>query len=236
MLTRLTLNSSVRSVLEEKIPKKLIQQREGAGRQKLSYVSGNFVIDQLNRAFNYAWSWSVDECWIVPSTPKVWKDRQSGKETVTEQPPVAHVRGTLTAMLKDEMGTYVEISKAATGSKTMIGGASEQESIFKSAGTDALKKAASLFGIGAQLYRDDKEQSYFESKIGESYWDNETRSQYESEWKYIAELEKKGFSKDDIDEFVETWSDGTYRSVKSLPPDALVDFVAYTRAQEAEAK
>ena len=49
-------------------------------------------------------------------------------------------------------------------------------------------------------------------------------------------LEKKGFSKDDIDEFVETWSDGTYRSVKSLPPDALVDFVTYTRAQEAEAK
>lgn len=233
MLTRLTIDSGVRSVLEEKIPKKLIQTREGAGKQKLSYVSGNFVIDQLNRAFNYAWSWSVDECWIVPSIPKRWKDRTSGKETVTEQPPVAHVRGTLTAMLKDEKGTYIEVSKSATGSKTIIGGATEQESIFKSAGTDALKKAASLFGIGAQLYRDDKEQSYFESRIGESYWDDEMKSRYEDEWSYIKKLESMEL---DVDEIVDTWSDGAFKSVRSLTPDALVEFVANTRAQEAEAK
>lgn len=236
MLTRLTLNSGIRSVLEEKIPKKLIQQREGAGRQKLSYVSGNFVIDQLNRAFNYAWSWSVDECWVQDGVPRVKRDYQTGKETVTPQGPVAHVKGTLTAMLKDENGVYIEIKKTATGSKSIIGNQSEQESIFKSAGTDALKKAASLFGIGAQLYRDDKEQAYFESKIGESYWDNETRSQYEAEWKYIAGLEEKGFSKADIDEFVATWSDSAFKSVRSLTPDALVDFVTYARAQEAEAK
>lgn len=233
MLTRLTIDSGVRSVLEEKIPKKLIQTREGAGKQKLSYVSGNFVIDQLNRAFNYAWSWSVDECWIVPSIPKRWKDRTTGKETVTEQPPVAHVRGTLTAMLKDEKGTYIEVSKSATGSKTIIGGATEQESIFKSAGTDALKKAASLFGIGAQLYRDDKEQSYFESRIGESYWDDEMKSRYEDEWSYIKKLESMEL---DVDEIVDTWSDGAFKSVRSLTPDALVEFVANTRAQEAEAK
>lgn len=233
MLTRLTIDSGVRSVLEEKIPKKLIQTREGAGKQKLSYVSGNFVIDQLNRAFNYAWSWSVDECWIVPSIPKRWKDRTSGKETVTEQPPVAHVRGTLTAMLKDEKGVYIEVSKSATGSKTIIGGATEQESIFKSAGTDALKKAASLFGIGAQLYRDDKEQSYFESRIGESYWDDEMKSRYEDEWSYIKKLESMEL---DVDEIVDTWSDGAFKSVRNLTPDALVEFVANTRAQEAEAK
>lgn len=233
MLTRLTIDSGVRSVLEEKIPKKLIQTREGAGKQKLSYVSGNFVIDQLNRAFNYAWSWSVDECWIVPSIPKRWKDRTTGKETVTEQPPVAHVRGTLTAMLKDEKGTYIEVSKSATGSKTIIGGATEQESIFKSAGTDALKKAASLFGIGAQLYRDDKEQSYFESRIGESYWDDEMKSRYEDEWSYIKKLESMEL---DVDEIVDTWSDGAFKTVRSLTPDALVEFVANTRAQEAEAK
>lgn len=230
MLTRLTVDSGVRSVLEEKIPKKLIQTREGAGKQKLSYVSGNFVIDQLNRAFNYAWSWSVDECWIVPSVPKRWKNNDTGKETVKEQPPVAHVRGTLTAMLKDDNGVYINISKSATGSKTIIGGATEQESIFKSAGTDALKKAASLFGIGAQLYRDDKEQSYFESRIGESYWDDEMKSYYRTEWSYIDELTSKGY---DVDDIVATWSDSTFKSVRSLTPDALVEFVTYAREQEA---
>ena len=232
MLTKLKMSSDIKSVLEEKIPKNLIQEREGAGKQKLSYVSGNFVIDQLNRAFNYAWSWSVDECWIQQSQPKRWRDKNTGKENVTDQPPVAHVRGTLTAMLQDENGKYIEIHKSATGSKTIVGGASEQESIYKAAGTDALKKAASLFGVAAQLYRDPKEQKYFESRVNESYWDEETKAEYKEQWEYINYLYKE-FGKDGVNEMVDSWSDSKYKSVNVMPPEGLVDFVEYMRNQEA---
>jgi len=229
------MDSNIKSVLEEKIPKKLIQERSGGGNTKLSYVSGNFVIDQLNRAFNYMWSWSIEDCWIQQSEPKKWKDRNTGKENVIPQGPVAHVRGTLTVMLKDENGQYIEIKKSATGSKSIVGGQSEQESMYKAAGTDALKKAASLFGVGAQLYRDPKEQAYFESRIGESYWDDETKAKYEKEFNYINHL-YESFSKDDIDEMVDTWSDGKFKSVLSLTPNMLVEFVSHTQAQEAAAE
>lgn len=232
LITTLKLSSDIKSVFEEKIPKKLIQERDGGGKQKLSYVSGNFVIDQLNRAFNYAWSWSVDECWIQESQPRKYRDKNTNKETLTEQPPVAHVRGTLTAILQDAEGRYVEIKKSATGSKTVVGGASEQESIYKAAGTDALKKAASLFGIAAQLYRDADEQKYFEAQSNKSFWDSEAKATYSIQWEYIDYLYSE-FGKESVDEMVDNWSDSKYKNVNEMSPQSLVDFVKYMRTQEA---
>ena len=237
MFKNLSVDPRIRSVIEEPIPRELIKERKGGGGSTLSYVSGAYVIDQLNRAFNYAWSWKIDKLWIQESTgtrKKVWKDGQPTDEYQEVKPgPVAHVMGTLTVTLMDKSGERFEISKTATGSKSIIGNQAEQESIFKSAGTDALKKAASLFGIGAPLYRAIEEQNYFNSKVVQSYWTEEEEEKHRAETEYLESL---GVSVADLDGVVVAWSNGKYRNVSDLMPDVYSEFVTFVKnQQEAQA-
>lgn len=109
----------------------------------------------------------------------------------------------------------------------------EQESIFKSAGTDALKKAASLFGIGAPLYRAIEEQNYFNSKVVQSYWTEEEEEKHREETEYLESL---GVSVADLDGVVVAWSNGKYRNISDLMPDIYSEFVAFVKnQQEAQA-
>lgn len=91
---------------------------------------------------------------------------------------MAHVRGNLTVPIVQEDGTVVMITKSGFGSKTVLGGQADQEHIFKAAATDALKKAASLFGIGAQLYRDEDEQAFFEAINYEDPWTDDLLAEF----------------------------------------------------------
>lgn len=235
MLNQENLDIKIKSVLEEPVPQQLIQTRKVAGTD-LQYVSGNFVIDCLNRAFGYLWSWSIDKAWVQQSEPKKFKDRATGKEIVTPQVPVAHVIGTLTVFVKDTNGELIRISKTGAGSKSVIGGSSEQESIFKSASTDALKKAASLFGIGAQLYRDTKEQEFFERSLSVYNWDDQTREYYASDITWLENCKKENnFSDDQVDNIVSKWSRGNYKTVNSLPTYRFREFVKYLKAAQKAA-
>lgn len=114
------------------------------GNTTLSYIGGHTVIRLLNKAFNYQWSFEIVSEEVVKSLPKYDKY----KKTEVAQPPVAKVLGRLTVP-----GLGV---KEQYGSKVLIGGATEQESAFKAASTDAMKKCASLFGIGLDLYGEDE--------------------------------------------------------------------------------
>lgn len=153
--------TKAKEVLEVPMPANLIKERDGGGGMKLSYVGGATVIRKLNFAFDNLWDWSVTSFQIIPSEPKKitkkWNNTTRRMDTlavpiIEEQPPIAHVVGTLTV---PGFGARVGF-----GSKVVIGGASEQESCFKSAATDALKKASTLFGIALELYED--EPTYFE--------------------------------------------------------------------------
>lgn len=139
-------------VLEAKLDKRWIKERT-VGKTTLSYIGGQTVIRLLNKAFNYQWSFEVVTEEVVKSMPKHNKWAKNGQAEWEEQPPVAKVLGRLTVP-----GLGV---KEQYGSKILIGGASEQESAFKSAGTDALKKCASLFGIGLELYGEDEGMDTF---------------------------------------------------------------------------
>ncbi len=138
------------NVVTRPIQKDLIKEREAGRGVKLSYISGETVIRLLNEAFDYLWNWEITNQWVQESiskfNPKYDKEPQS-------QAPVAHVSGRLTVFIKENDQTF-SIIKEASGSKSIVGGQSEQESIFKAAGTDALKKAATLLGIGLDLYED----------------------------------------------------------------------------------
>jgi hypothetical protein len=144
-------------VLTSKIPESSKKQRQ-VGNTTLTYIGGHTVIRLLNEAFNYQWSFEIVTEEIVESVPKPmfegWgKNRKAvlnpdGSQKMEPQPPVAKVLGRLTVP-----GLGV---KEQYGSKVLIGGATEQESAFKSASTDAMKKCASLFGIGLELYGEDE--------------------------------------------------------------------------------
>lgn len=150
--------AQVRDVVESKLDPKWIKQREQGG-TKLSYIGGHIVIQLLNKAFDYKWSYEIVSEEIVPSLPKAatkWENRKkvpsldkNGQQIWEPQPPVAKVLGRLTVP-----GYGI---KEQYGSKVIIGGATEQEASFKSASTDALKKCATLFGIGLELYGDDED-------------------------------------------------------------------------------
>jgi hypothetical protein len=146
-----------KQVLEAKLNPSWIKQRQQGG-TTLSYIGGHTVIRLLNKAFDYQWSFEIVTEEVKQSVPKPvydgWgKNRKpkldgDGNQIFEPQPPVAKVLGRLTVP-----GVGV---KEQYGSKVLIGGATEQESAFKSASTDALKKCASLFGIGLELYGDDE--------------------------------------------------------------------------------
>lgn len=136
-----------KAVVSEKLNPSWIKQRT-VGKATLSYIGGQTVIRLLNKAFNYQWSFEIVQEEIVPSQPKLNKYAKAGQDPLEPQPPVVKVLGRLTIP-----GIGV---KEQYGSKVLIGGASEQESAFKSASTDALKKCASLLGIGLELYGEDE--------------------------------------------------------------------------------
>ena len=148
---RYTLDKSITEIFKEHIPNKIIKERQ-QGKEKLSYVSGSVILDMINKATNYNWDFIVEERWIQESRDKF--NPKYDKEPVP-QGPVAHVYGYLELNFIDENNTPVTIRKHAFGSKPIIGGQNEQKDIFKSAMTDAIKKAASMIGIGLQLWRDD---------------------------------------------------------------------------------
>lgn len=108
-----------------------IKQRKGRGGKMLDYLETHAVIARLNEAFDGAWSFEVAD----------YKTMEG--EIV--------VQGKLTAggRTKEQFGSS-EISRFGSGDKQgqpiCIG------DDMKSAGSDALKKCATLFGVGLQLY------------------------------------------------------------------------------------
>lgn len=239
MNKKIPVDRAIIDVLQEPIPETLIKERD-QGRTKLSYISGSTVIDYLNRAFGYlGWEWHVDQFWERKSTPKPpskWERENKNLTEAVEQPPVVHCLGTLTVKVLDENGKEVEISKQGFGSKSVIGGQTEQESLYKAAGTDALKKAASLLGIGAQLYRTQEEQEYFDEMTYEDPWTDEVLAQLKPERDFLSRVKKENaWTEEETDNFVCQWSEGAFQSFAELGPQDFKDFVTYVkREMEAE--
>ncbi len=226
---------SIKKILIRAIPQQLIKQREGGGKKMLSYISGQTVTDMLNEAFGYLWSWEAEKEWIQPSIDKQTK---YDKEPVP-QGPVAHVKGKLTVQImsfgEDNQKEYVTISKTGYGSKCVLGSQADQESIFKAAGTDALKKAASLFGIGLSLYRDEDEQTFFDEMNFEDPWTDELIAQYATQRDFIP-----AFMKDHelditvMNELVQEFSNGILGELSDIIPGNIDNFITFLQNKVKE--
>lgn len=237
MLEKISISKEIKNLITAPIPDELVKQREGGGKKMLSYLSGSTIIDILNNTFGYTWNWNVKKMWIEESEPFLQKWINGKKENNPEkwvkekQGPVAHVLGTLVIYLKNENNETITIEKDGFGSKSILGKQNDQESVFKAAGTDALKKAASLLGIGLELYRDEEESAYFAEINYEDPWTEEAKKEKAEELNYIKDyLEKYEVTEEEFDEFVYQITEDTY----SVTPDNIDEIIAYIKEQIEE--
>lgn len=216
-------NPSAKEFISSPIPEELIKKKPG--KANASYISGSTVIDYLNRSFDYLWSFEVVDQWITPSTakfnPKYDKEPQP-------QGPVAHVKGRLTVIVQLEGAAPLHIVKEQFGSKAVIGGQMDQEHIFKSAGTDALKKCASLLGVGLELYRDENEQAFFDDMNMEDPWTDEALEKFAGERKKIQDfMAEYELDADGIAQYVDAAFEVEGWDISMITPDNIVEFVSY---------
>lgn len=242
MKSSLQLPKEIKEKIIAPIPSAIIKERDGGKGTVLSYISGSTVIDLLNALFGYMWHWEVEKEWMQDSykyfnqyskAPDNQKVDYNGKRgTWEEVAPVAHVRCRLTVMFIDDNGVERQLVKIGYGSKSVIGKQSEQESVFKSAGTDALKKAASLLGIGLELYRDEEEQGYFNEMNYEDPWTDEMQVRFQTEREFLkGVMETYSLDEDGMAQYVEEFSEGSLSSLYDIVPDNIESFVAYLRSK-----
>lgn len=123
-----------RALLEKSFEPSQIKQRQGKFGHILDYVEGHVVTSRLNEAFESNWSFEIVKYRII------------------KDPGEVLVLGKLTAE---------GVTKMAFGSKEIDRNKDTKAIIslgddLKAASTDALKKAASLLGVGLYLYSDQR--------------------------------------------------------------------------------
>jgi hypothetical protein len=123
-----------RDILEKPFDPAQIKQRVGTYGNVLDYVEGHTVIKRLNDAFDGAWCFEILQHKILEETDEVL------------------VLGKLTAgeVVKCQFGSS-KITRAED-TKEIISLADD----LKAAGTDCLKKCATMLGVGLYLYNGDK--------------------------------------------------------------------------------
>ncbi len=123
--------------LGEPFPQAALKQRAAPGGRTFTYLEGHAVIRRLNACLPNGWSFRV-----LSTEFKPWGQTNAGR-------PQYLVLAT------------VELDIPSLGTRSHVGvqvvseGAGED--LFKGAVTDGLKKAATLFGVGLELYGTDYE-------------------------------------------------------------------------------
>lgn len=226
----------IKEKIERRLNPALIKTRDVSGKS-MKYIAGSTVVDILNDAFDYMWDWISDKEWIEQGVSwynKYWKNAEGKQEgRWEEQGPVAHVRGHLVVSFYDDNGNFHEITKSGYGSKCIIGKQSEQDSIFKAAETDALKKAASRLGIGLELYRSEEENAYFEMAKDPTAWTDETLHKYAKALDYINDVMGQLAPKDQI-EVIEQFGYDCH-SLEDINPTNIDNFIGYLTDLEKKA-
>ncbi len=240
MLHKIEMPKEMLLKIYEKLPSEIIKERSTGNKkkdergqwveEKLDYISSNTVIDILNDLFGeMGWNFEILKFWIEKGRDYKKKDYKTQEETVIPQGDIVHVHARLTATLYDENGNEHKVVKEAFGSKSVIGGQSVQESLFKVAQSDALKKCASLLGIGSELYRRGEESIWFRNiLIGRLFDGNDS----------VEELNEiiNAYQLDDetISEFVYDVTDGRYISLNHMPSEYLAPLVNRFKQRIAE--
>ena len=123
-----------RELLEKPFDPSQIKQRDGNFGKRIDYVEGHAIIQRLNDALDAKWSFSILEHHILKETDEIL------------------VLGELKTgdVVKSQFGSSRITRAKETGEPISLA------DDYKAAATDALKKAATLFGVGLHLYSSEK--------------------------------------------------------------------------------
>ena len=122
------------AALTAPFPPEALETRQGGGGKQLTYLKTHAVINRLNRACGYQWDWRIIEQHM--------------------EADLLLCRGELTI---PGLGT-----KAAVGVQEIRPGGGAD--LYKGASSDAMKKAATMFGVGIELYGPDVESPGYEPR------------------------------------------------------------------------
>lgn len=125
------------AALGKPFPREAVKTRPGGMGKPFSYVAGYTIIHRLNDATGGMWDWEIKSFEFRPLPPT-----SKGKDQW-----LVVVTGTL--------GIPGLGSRSGVGVQVVVDGAGED--LVKGASTDALKKAATLFGVALELYGEDYE-------------------------------------------------------------------------------
>ncbi len=135
-----TFNKAQVDFLLQRTPRHEIKVRQGRGGMKFSYVEHGYVTERLNMVFGFNWDFEVVDKQILED------------EVIVEARLTVRTPGGQT-IVKTQFGG-ADIKRHASGQKS--GRPLSIADDFKAAASDALKKCASLLGIGLDLYGRDR--------------------------------------------------------------------------------
>jgi hypothetical protein len=135
-----TLSEAQVDFLLQRTPRHEIKTRQGRGGLQFSYVEHGYVTERLNLVFGFNWDFEVTDKQILED------------EVIVEARLTVRTPGGQT-IVKTQFGG-AEIKRHASGAKS--GRPLSIADDYKAAASDALKKCASLLGIGLDLYGRDR--------------------------------------------------------------------------------
>lgn len=201
------LTEKQKILLKAFMPTQFVKQKQAFGTSdSLAYIPGNYVNEILDTVFGVGgWFFEIKNSWrqdAVPFLQKNYKDPNAAPKKM-EQAPFANVLGRLTYFVypqkdypDEDISKYepIQFFKEAFGSQVFIGKSDVQQSAFKAAGTDALKKCATLIGVGRELYSKEDISEFVQfrtwlSELTENRWNNATIEYYNSYIQQINQME-----------------------------------------------
>ncbi|MDQ3929068.1 MAG: RAD52 family DNA repair protein [Chloroflexota bacterium] len=144
-----TLNEAQVDFLLQRTPRHEIKYRQGRGGLQFAYVEHGYVTERLNMVFGFNWDFEVVDKQILED------------EVIVEAKLTVRTPGGQT-IVKTQFGG-ADIKRHASGNRN--GRPLSIADDFKAAASDALKKCASLLGIGLDLYGRDRPEEIEEVPV-----------------------------------------------------------------------
>src|SRR5436190_14583943 len=135
-----TLSEAQVDFLMQRTPKREIKMRQGRGGMQFAYVEHGYVTERLNLVFGFNWDFEIVDKQIL-------EDEVIVEARLTVRTPNSQT------IVKTQFGG-ADIKRHASGPRS--GRPLSIADDYKAAASDALKKCASLLGIGLDLYGRDR--------------------------------------------------------------------------------
>lgn len=216
------LTKKQRQIINAPIDKKYIKKFEGN-----DYVGVPVIIDILNKAFGHAWSWEVLEQWVEKA--RIYKKPNENKDYGESY--YACVKGRLWFPVNklDNNGETEKAFRDAIGGHMLTGTAKNQQTAFKSASSDALKKAASLLGLAKNVYMDaNTYNNLVRDEASYDDWDEESNKYFAKEIRMMQKF-KEAVGAEKLQNYKNQFCDetGDYTTYGSIKPSNIRGFIEY---------